>query len=275
MKIIPIEGNRMRLDGGAMFGNCPKVLWSKWHTPDEQNRIELATRCMLLQTDDGRNVLFETGTGVFYNEKMRDRYGIYEKEHMLIRNLEKVGFKESDIDIIILSHLHFDHAGGILSAFEDGPLRLLFPKAKIYTGAKHWERAQQPHMRERASFIPELPQLLKDSGRLKLIEGNDHPDLDLGLKFFYSDGHTIGMMISILETPDGPLAYAADLVPGKAWVHLPISMGYDRYSELLIDEKRALFKQITPRHGALFFTHDPVSAQAKLTIDEHDHYQIN
>lgn len=264
MKVHVIEGNRMRLDGGAMFGNCPKFLWSQWTSVDEQNRISLATRALLVQTDDGRSILFETGIGAFFEPRLKERFGVDQCDHQLLKNLAAHGLGEDDIDMVVLSHLHFDHAGGLLSAFGDGEPRLLFPNARYYTSAAHLPRALHPHARDSASFIPILNRLLTDSGRLFLIEGPTHPDLNFGVTFRFFDGHTPGLMVSILNTSEGPLAFVADLVPGLPWVHLPITMGYDRYPELLIEEKKRLFEELLPLKGRLALTHDPTTAIAAL-----------
>jgi glyoxylase-like metal-dependent hydrolase (beta-lactamase superfamily II) len=272
MKFWSIESNRLRLDGGSMFGNAPRNLWEKWCAPDEQNRIELASRTLLLQTDDGRNVLFETGIGSFFEPKLKQRYGIKENEHMLLSNLAKAGFLENDIHIIILSHLHFDHAGGLLSSYGDGPMRLLFPKAQIFVGKSHWERALHPHAREKASFIPELHRLLERSGRLTLIENSTHPALNFGVSFYRSDGHTIGLLVSLIENEDGPIAFASDLVPGVPWINLPITMGYDRFSELTVDEKKILCQFLHSRQGKLFFTHDSEVDYVSITQQEDGKY---
>lgn len=258
MKTWAVEGNRQHLDGGSMFGNAPKALWSRWAQADEQNRIPLACRTLLVQTKEGQNILFEAGIGSFFDPKMKERYGVFEEEHVLLKNLEALGFKPEDIDAVMLSHLHFDHAGGLLSSYGEQP-KLVFPNAQFYVGKEHWERAQKPHIREKVSFIPMLHQLLKDSERLNLIEGDFHLDLDFGVKFHYSHGHTIGMIISEIQLDEGPLFFVSDLVPGKPWMHLPVTMGYDRFPELLVDEKAKLFEKVLSSKGRLFFTHDPVA----------------
>lgn len=268
MKWTAIEGNGFQLDGGSMFGNAPKELWKQWLIPNERNLIPLACRTLLVETDDGRNVLFETGVGTFFEPKLRERYGIYESEHMLIKNLAFHGIKEADIDQIVLSHLHFDHAGGLLSAYEEGPLRLLFPNARYYIGREHWQRARQPHMRERASFIPELHRLLEASERLVLIDDTEHPDLDFGIRFTLSHGHTVGLLIPCLSTENGPLALVSDLIPGLPWLNSAISTGYDRYAELLIEEKAKYLEDLYSQKGKLFFTHDPYTSFVSLTKNE-------
>jgi len=240
MKLYAIEGNSQKLDGGAMFGNAPKALWQRWATADENNRIDLATRALLIQTDDNRNILFEVGVGAFFEPKLRERYGIVESDHRLIQNLNNLGIKDCDIDTIILSHLHFDHVGGLLPEYDDDPVRLLFPNAKYYVGKKHWERAQSPHMREKASFIPLIHELLENSGRLTLVDESTSIDIGIPVKFHFSDGHTLGLMASEISLPSGPLVFISDICPGIPWVHLPITMGYDRFPEKIVDEKQKI-----------------------------------
>lgn len=268
MEFFAIEGNTQSLDGGAMFGNAPKAMWSKWVSPDENNCIPLACRALLLKTDDGRNVLFEAGVGAFFDPKMKARFGVVEEEHILLKNLAAQGLSDADIDIVILSHLHFDHAGGILSAFSDDDPILLFPNAQFYTSKEHWARAIKPHKRDRASFIPLIAELLEDSGRLHLIEGASHPNLDFGISFRYANGHTPGMMMSVIQIGERPLVFVADLIPGRAWMHVPITMGYDRFPELVIDEKKAFLEEMEKANAMLFFTHDPEVACVDIVLDE-------
>jgi len=264
MELFSIQGNSQQLDGGAMFGNAPKALWSRWIKPDAENRIPLACRCLLVKNLDGRNVLFETGIGAFFEPALRERYGVVEPQHVLLDSLATAGLTHEDIDVVVLSHLHFDHAGGLLAAWEEGqPPRLLFPNAHFVVGAEHWRRALKPHPRDRASFIPELPSLLEASGRLELVEGEYSHTLGKSVRFSFSDGHTPGLMLAEV----GGVVFCADLIPGRFWVHLPITMGYDRWPEKLIDEKSAFLEDKQSRDVRLFFTHDHDCALARVTRD--------
>ncbi|GIX35678.1 MAG: MBL fold metallo-hydrolase [Lysobacteraceae bacterium] len=267
MKLWSILGNSQRLDGGAMFGNVPRALWERWLPPDAQHRVPLACRALLASPLNGRTVLFETGIGAFFPPRLRERYGVVEAEHVLLRHLAEAGFRHEDIEVVVLSHLHFDHAGGLLAPWEEGaPARLLFPNARFLVSRKAWERARAPHPRDRASFIPELVPLLEASGRLEIVDGPHSPSLGQAVRFHFSDGHTPGLMLSEVVGPGGHggLVFCADLIPGRPWVHLPVTMGYDRYPELLIDEKRALLEDALARDVRLFFTHDPECALARL-----------
>lgn len=271
MKIHSIEGNRQMLDGGSMFGNAPKALWSKWITPDSQNRIPLATRALLIQTDDGKNILFETGIGAFFSPELKERYGVIEEEHLLIKNLSQKGLKESDIHYVILSHLHFDHAGGLLSAYQQGEPHLLFSNATYFVCKTHWERAQKPLIREKASFIPLIQQLLKESHRLQFIE-TSFKNLGIPIHFHFSDGHTIGLLLSEIELPQSRLLFISDLCPGIPWIHLPITMGYDRFPEKIVEEKEKIFESLLEKNGHLFFTHDKDVPCVKLAKDSKGKY---
>ncbi len=250
-----------------MFGNAPKGMWERWIPPDDKNRIPLACRCLLIR-DSGRIILLETGIGAFFEPALRERYGVVEESHVLLQSLAAVGVKPEDVDVVVLSHLHFDHAGGALTKFETGsPAKLVFPKATYVVGAEAWQRAVAPHARDRASFIPGMTSLLASSGRLELAASDRAAALGDGYRFHRSSGHTPGLLITEVDMPNGPVVFVSDLIPGRAWVHLPITMGYDRYPELLIDEKAALLNDLEKRGGRLFFTHDPVIAMGKVQKD--------
>jgi len=266
--LTTLTGNSQKLDGGAMFGNAPKALWQRWMPADELNRIDLGCRALLVQEDE-RNILVETGIGAFFSPELKQRFGVQEAHHVLLDELAKLGLSDADIHIVVLTHLHFDHAGGLLAAWQDGePARLLFPNARFVTGRRQWQRACTPHARDKASYIPELLTLLEASGRLHLIDETDSCAL-LGpdWRLHWSDGHTPGQLLPEVAMPGGPVVFPGDLIPGAPWVHLPITMGYDRFPEGLIEEKEALLSDLHARGGRLVFTHDPDVAMGRVTRD--------
>jgi len=276
VRLWSVESNRQRLDGGAMFGNAPRALWERWLTPDADHRVELACRALLADGLAGKRVLFETGVGVPFPPDLLGRYGIEERRHVLVDALAALGMPHDSIDVVVLSHLHFDHAGGILRGWEEGrPPALLFPRARVLVGRTAWERARKPHPRDRASFLPELPDILERSGRLELVDGPHSPTLGDAVRFHYSDGHTPGLMLAELLAAAGMggVLYASDLAPGRPWVHAPITMGYDRAPELLVDEKMSLLEHVATTGASLFFVHDPACAMARVRRDERGRFQ--
>ncbi len=252
-----------------MFGNCPRALWERWAPADDQHRIELACRCLLIEDGD-RKILLETGIGSFFEPKLRERFGVQSAEHRLLKELAGMGIAPEEIDLIVLSHMHFDHAGGLLTAWsEDAAPRLAFPRAKVIVGAEAWARAKDPHPRDRASFIPALIELLEEGERLEILEPGATRSASLGeaFSFSYSEGHTPGLTLTRVEGPEGPITFMGDLIPGVPWVHLPITMGYDRFPERLIDEKRVMLERVVEEGGWAFFTHDPEVAASRVELD--------
>ena len=268
MKFTSLLGNSQKLDGGAMFGNAPKALWTRWVSADSKNRIDLACRALLVETENHK-LLFETGIGAYMPPKLKERFGVQEKEHILLQSLAKLGLSHKDISDIVLSHLHFDHIGGLLSEWREGvEPELLFPNANIFVGNQAWARAQNPHPRDRASFVPLINRKLQESGKLQIIQANQILNFnDLELHFYLSDGHTPGLLCSDLRWGNKRMVFAADLIPGCPWVHIPITMGYDRFPEQLIDEKKELLDSLELDNGWLFFTHDSQTALAKVQFN--------
>lgn len=276
--IYSLEGNHQRLDGGAMFGNAPRAVWEKWAPPDSVGRIDLACRALLIE-HSGKRILCETGIGAFFEPKMAERFGVQNPErHMLIESLKANDIDPDSIDYLILSHLHFDHAGGILPTYKEiqnGNSQLLFSKAQYVVGREAWERALHPHFRDKASFIPGLTDKLEKSGRLVIVEEDINTlegTLSDRLFFRRSFGHTPGQLHVGFRGDRKTVFFCGDLIPGRSWVHVPITMGYDRYPELLIDEKSELYSIADAENWLLFFTHDVDTAAAEIALNAQGKY---
>ena len=250
-----------KLDGGAMFGNVPKVLWSREQPPDESNRIEMTTRVLLLRGEiEGRErvILVDTGCGEKFGEKEVGIFAIDNESRSLAKGLAAHGVRREQVTDVIHTHLHFDHCGGTTQFGADGSIELTFPNAEIWVQRSNWETARAPNLRERASYLPENLDLLESSGRLRLLEGED-PILP-GLVPFLSNGHTAGMMGLKVEgeSDDAPALYfPADLMPLSSHLKLPYTMGYDLHAAWILEEKERLLGRIRPQHDVVVFEHDP------------------
>lgn len=267
--LTSLESNTQMLDGGAMFGNAPKALWSRWTDVDQENRIPLACRSLLIEIDDTK-ILCEVGVGNYFQPELAKRFGIQSpQENILLSNLKKNNINPEDIDFVILSHLHFDHAGGLMPSYNQTEKILNFPNAQYIVGQVAWERSNNPHARDKASFIPELNKLLIESNRLIIADNFDFPtEINKFISFIQSNGHTPGQMHLLLKGQSKSVFFCGDLIPGTPWCHLPITMGYDRYPEKLIDEKNEVYQKAIPEKWLMFYTHDYKIAASQLTYNE-------
>lgn len=245
-----VRDGTIALDGGAMFGVVPRPLWEKRFRPDERNRIPLAVRCLLI--DDGaRKILVDDGIGNRWDGKHREMYGIDHKERDLERELARAGLKRDDITDVVLTHLHFDHAGG--TTRESG--QLSFPNATYHLQRRHWKWAHQPSEKDSGSFRHEDFGALEASGRLHLLEGAT--ELYDGIHLFISEGHTVGLQLVRVETDAGTWVFCGDLVPTTAHLKPAWVAAYDLYPLTVIEEKKQLLAQAIEEGWVLFLEHDP------------------
>jgi glyoxylase-like metal-dependent hydrolase (beta-lactamase superfamily II) len=298
--IKPIATGQFALDGGAMFGTVPRVLWQKSNPPDELNRIPMEARALLLLGSE-RKILVDTGIGGDFVEKFGEKLGskfarIYDidsKQASLTASLAAVGLRTGDITDVILTHLHFDHAGGA-TEWREGRMRPAFANARYYVQRANLEAARQPNALERASYFPANFQPLLDAGVLTALDGPVEGLLP-GVSVRVSNGHTRGQQIVLVEGESGlaagngravgseaaaagngaaigngpaqgwaKLAYCADLIPTSSHVRVPWIMGYDLHPLDIMEEKRALLAQAAAQGWTLFFEHDAYVDAARV-----------
>jgi glyoxylase-like metal-dependent hydrolase (beta-lactamase superfamily II) len=274
-EVCPIPTGEFGLDGGAMFGTVPKILWEKTNPTDDKNRIKMEARGLLLKSP-GCNVLIDTGNGadfvLKYGEKLgtkfAEMYGIDQNGPSLLKSLKSFGLEPSDIHHVILTHFHFDHAGGATTEI-DGKLAPTFPKAKYWAQWENFETARQPNLRERASYYPANFQPLLDAGVLTLLKGPVENFIP-GISCLITDGHTKGQQVIKVSDGQNTLLYCADLCPTSTHVKIPWLMGYDLHPLTLMEEKQKYLGEAADHSWYLFFEHDPYCDAALIERNGHD-----
>lgn len=268
MKIHIVHSGNFKLDGGAMFGVVPKVLWQKWVPADENNLCNWAMRCLLIESGD-RKILIDTGIG---NKQSQKFFGYYylNGDYSLDNSLSELGFSSSDITDVLLTHLHFDHCGGAVVRGEDGQLVPKFPKAKYHVTKTQWEHALNPNDRERPSFLPENYLILNELGVLNFVEEGDMLADCVEVKVF--NGHTFGMIAPIIHGPNYKLMYMADLIPAAAHVPVNYVIGYDVQPLITMEEKKRILPWLQENNAWLFFEHDSQYALAQVLVNEKGQY---
>jgi glyoxylase-like metal-dependent hydrolase (beta-lactamase superfamily II) len=261
-----LETGHFRLDGGAMFGTVPKVMWSRLTEPDERNRIRLALRCLLLE-GHGRRVLVDVGIGGKFPPKLVDIYGIEADGSALERALAGTGLRPADITDVLITHFHFDHAGGSTRR-EGGRLVPALPNARYHVQEQNLANARDPNPRERASYLPENIEPLLDAGVLDTWEGPGSPWSELEVLVFH--GHTRGQQGIRFAGPEGVLYYVGDLIPTAAHVRIPYVMGYDVSALEAMQEKRALLERAAAERAWIVLEHDPEIAAARPRVEGDD-----
>jgi glyoxylase-like metal-dependent hydrolase (beta-lactamase superfamily II) len=261
-----LEAGRQRLDGGAMFGVVPKPLWSKRIPADERNRIPLAMRCLLVETPNAL-VLIDNGVGNKETTKFHDIYGIENGSALgnptqLEDALSAVGYKAEDVDIVIDSHLHFDHAGGNTRFDEGGTVQLSFPNAKYYASRGEFEYAHWRNERVQASYMPNNFDPVQKAGRLELVEPG-HVVTD-GIAMLHTPGHTPHHQSIVIASNGETACFLADVIPTAAHLPLPWIMGYDVEPLVTLESKRELLKRAREEQWLLVFEHDPTTAWGRL-----------
>ena len=241
-----------------MFGVVPKSLWQRTNPADSNNMIDMAARCLLIENGD-RLTLIDTGMGKKQSEKF---FGYYYMDHRfdLDTSLQEKGFSRDDITDVFLTHLHFDHCGGVIQKSKKGDyFEPAFAKANCYTNQNHWKWATEPNAREKASFLKENILPIQESGQLSFIEQKAHFEKanEMDFDILFVDGHTEKMMIPHINVDGKTFVYMADLLPTAGHVPLPYVMGYDTRPLLTLDEKAAFLERAATHGYYLILEHDP------------------
>jgi glyoxylase-like metal-dependent hydrolase (beta-lactamase superfamily II) len=269
MKIGPytihaVETGHFSLDGGAMFGIVPWVFWSKTNPPDDRQRIRLAARCWLIQ-GNGRTILVDDGNGTKWPDKLKDIYRLDSSQGELLSSLKKLGVGPKDITDVLLTHLHFDHAGGS-TVVENGKVVPAFPNAKYFVQKEHWELSQRPTEKDRASFMGHDFLPLMDRKVLELVEGEF--EIFPGIEVLVCNGHTSAQQLPKISDGRTTMLFCCDLVPTTSHVPLPYIMAYDVRPLVTLEEKRRILSRALDEKWILFLEHDPATEAITLKRTE-------
>ncbi|HLV14636.1 MAG TPA: MBL fold metallo-hydrolase [Xanthomarina sp.] len=258
MNLYPIESGNFKLDGGAMFGVVPKSIWQRTNPADNNNMIDIAARCMLIEDGD-KLVLIDTGMGNKQNDKFFGYYYLW-GDDSLDKSLKKYGFHRDDVTDVFMTHLHFDHCGGSIQwNKEKTGYEPAFKNANFWSNQDHWKWATQPNNREKASFLKENILPMEESGQLKFTS---IPDTDilknspLDFDIFFANGHTDKQMLPMINYKGKTICFVADLLPTAGHLPLPFVMGYDTRPLLTLDEKEKFLNLAADNNYYLFLEHD-------------------
>jgi glyoxylase-like metal-dependent hydrolase (beta-lactamase superfamily II) len=268
MNLYPVNAGNFKLDGGAMFGAVPKTIWNKTNPADQNNLIDIAARCLLIE-DGKRLILIDSGMGNKQSEKFFSYYSLW-GEDTLERSIKKVGFSIDDVTDVFFTHLHFDHCGGAIKRSGSG-FEPVFKNAIYWTNKKHWDWAINPNKREVASFLKENLLPIEETGSLNFIATpcDQFSFVDeLGFEVFYADGHTEKQMLPIISHKGQKIAFAGDLIPTAGHVPLPYVMGYDVRPLTTLKEKDLFLNYAADNNVLLLLEHDSVNEAVSLKRTE-------
>ena len=262
-----LELGSFGLDGGAMFGIVPKILWNKENPADEQNRIDMRTRCLLLVDEKNkRNILIDCGIGDKDDAKFKERFKV--APYALESELAKRNLTADSITDIVATHFHFDHMGG-LTKLDSGKLAPRFKNAKVWAQSRNWKHAWAPNEKDKASYLRDNFSLYESDSHLQLVEGEE--EILPGITMKISEGHTIGMQHPFISDGTNSLLYCADIIPMSAHVRVAWLMGYDCFPLTTIEEKKKILRDAVEKETIIFFEHCPYMDGARVLFNGKDY----
>ena len=267
-QIYSIETSEFGLDGGAMFGIIPKVLWEKKLKPDKLNRIPMVTRSLLLVSDN-KKILIDTGNGPKWTKKLKQMYNIDLSRYNISTSLKKYGFSTDEITDVICTHLHFDHVGGN-TFIDNDQLVPTFPNAIYWIGQDNWNLANQPSQKDQGSFMSHDWDILRENNMIKIVNDQFLDEIEI----IFTQGHTDGLMHPVISDGTKTIFYGSDIFPTHAHIPVPWVMAYDLRPSETINEKNELLKNMFNDEWILFFEHDPFFQACTIGM-EGKHFIMN
>jgi glyoxylase-like metal-dependent hydrolase (beta-lactamase superfamily II) len=252
LEIFSIVENSFKIDGGAMYGVVPKVIWQRFNPPDSDNMVKLDINLLLIKTD-GENILIDAGIGDALSEKQKRMFGV-ENSSALEKKLSELNLSLTDIHLVLLTHLHADHAGGVIKLDNDKTKVPRFPKARHVVQLKEWEEAMHPDERTSATYFTSNLRILEDEKLLELVDGTD--EVAKGIKLINTGGHTPGHQAVLIEDGDNKIIWAGDIIPLTHHVRIPYVASVDLYPRETMQQKKKFLEMCLNDGWNLAFDHD-------------------
>jgi glyoxylase-like metal-dependent hydrolase (beta-lactamase superfamily II) len=263
-EIFSIVENSFKIDGGAMFGVVPRIIWQKVYPPDENNMVKLDINLLLIKTD-GENILIDAGMGDALNERQKKVFGI-ERASNLEKRLSEHHLAPEDINLVLLTHLHADHAGGVITLDKNGRKVPRFPNARHVVQIKEWEEAMHPDERTSATYFTSNLRILEEEKLLELIDGED--EVATGIKLINTGGHTPGHQAVLIEDGEGKILWAGDIIPSSHHLRIPYVAAVDLFPRETMEQKKRFLRMCSEDGWMLAFDHDQKIKLSKIEEKE-------